>query len=225
MRQIFPSLDHEILKALIVRKLDDPDLVRFIDLILASSDGVLDEAYRMVFFRGDDLLAVTQPRGLPIGNLTSQFWTNVYLNPFDHFVRRELGCAGYVRYVDDFLLFADDKRKLWNWLRAIEWRLVALRLTMHAGAHPRPVTEGVPFLGFVVFPDRRRLKRRKGIHFQRRLARTIREHALGRRRLTEVAALVSGWVNHARSGNTVGLRKAVLRRALIGPGGRANPPQ
>ena len=152
MRQIFPSLDHEILKALIVRKLDDPDLVRFIDLILASSDGVLDEAYRMVFFRGDDLLAVTQPRGLPIGNLTSQFWTNVYLNPFDHFVRRELGCAGYVRYVDDFLLFADDKRKLWNWLRAIEWRLVALRLTMHAGAHPRPVTEGVPFLGFVPRP-------------------------------------------------------------------------
>jgi RNA-directed DNA polymerase len=76
----------------------------------------------------------------------------VYLNPFDHFVKRELGCGGFVRYVDDMLLFGDDKRELCDWLRAIESPLAALRLTMHEGAHPRPVTEGVPFLGFVIFP-------------------------------------------------------------------------
>ena len=61
----------------------------------------------MVWFPGDDLLAACRPRGLPIGNLTSQFWSNCYLHPFDLFVKRELGCRAYLRYVDDFALFAD----------------------------------------------------------------------------------------------------------------------
>ena len=52
-------------------------------------------------FPGDDLLAICRPRGLPIGNLTSQFWSNCYLHPFDQFVTRELGCRAYLRYVDD----------------------------------------------------------------------------------------------------------------------------
>jgi hypothetical protein len=116
----------------------------------------------------DDLLAALRPRGLPIGNLTSQFWANCYLNPFDHFVKRELRCPGYVRYVDDMLLFGDDKRQLWEWKQAVVGRLARLRLTIHPAAQPRPVTEGIPFLGFIVFPERRRLKRRNGVNFARR---------------------------------------------------------
>src|SRR5712691_11976115 len=106
----------------------------------------------MVYFLGDDLFAVNRPRGLPIGNLTSQFWANVYLNPFDHFVKRSLRCQGYVRYVDDLLLFGDDKETLWRWLDAVVSRLAVLRLTIHPGAHPRPADEGIPFLGFIVSP-------------------------------------------------------------------------
>ena len=49
----------------------------------------------------------------------SQFWANVYLNELDQFVKRELHCPAYLRYVDDFLLFADDKRQLWAWKEAI----------------------------------------------------------------------------------------------------------
>ena len=64
------------------------------------------------FFPGDTLFAANRPHGLPIGNLTSQFWANVYLNPLDHFVKRTLKCHGYVRYVDDFLLFSNDKASL-----------------------------------------------------------------------------------------------------------------
>ena len=56
--------------------------------------------YDMVYFPGDDLLSALRPRGLPIGNLTSQFWANVYLNPFDHFVNRALRCSAYVRYAN-----------------------------------------------------------------------------------------------------------------------------
>ena len=167
------------------------------------------------WFPGDDLLAAIRPRGLPIGNLTSQFWANCYLNPFDHFVKRELRCQGYLRYVDDLLLFADDKATLWAWRRRLVERLARLRLTIHPGAHPRPVTEGIPFLGFVVYPDHRRLKRRKAIHYRRRFRGLVARYEAGEVPLERVTASAQGWANHARYGNTVGLRKAVLGSVVI----------
>ena len=219
LRQFFPSMDHAILREILAGKITDPGVLWLIDRILESGTGVLTEEYDMVYFPGDDLFAVHRPRGLPIGNLTSQFWANVYMNPFDHFVKRELRCRGYVRYVDDFLLFAEHKRTLWSWLGAIRGRLAKLRLTMHPGAHPRPVTEGIPFLGFIVFPHRRRLKRRKGIQFQRKLRDLIAAHHNGEIGIEAITASVQGWVNHVRYGNTVGLRKAILRKAVICAGG------
>ena len=215
LRQFFPSVDHAVLRYLLARKIDDKNVLWLIDRVIKSGKGVLSEAYDMVYFAGDDLFAVNRPRGLPIGNLTSQFWANVYLNPFDHFVKRELGCRGYVRYVDDFLLFAEDKATLWKWLEGLIERLVRLRLTIHSGAHPRPVSEGIPFLGFIVFPNRRRLKRRKGIHYQRRLRNMIADYRAGIIPRTRITASVQGWVNHARYGNTVGPRKAVLRQLTL----------
>jgi hypothetical protein len=181
-----------------------------VDQILASGIGVLAEEYQMVYFPGDDLFAVNRPRGLPIGNLTSQFWANVYLDPLDHFVKRTLRCPGYVRYVDDVLLFGADKVALWDWKRALEQRFAALRLTLHDGAQPRPVGEGIPFLGFIVFPDRRRLKRRKGVQFQRKLRRLITAWRSGEIDDERLAFTLTGWLNHVRYGNTVGLRRALL---------------
>jgi len=64
---------------------------RLIDQILDNGAEVLRSEYQMVYFPGDDLFAVECPRGLPIGNLTSQFWANVYLNELDQRVNRELG--------------------------------------------------------------------------------------------------------------------------------------
>ena len=179
VRQFFPSVDHQLLKAQIAKQVEDADGLELVGRILASGEGVQDEAYETTFFPGDDLLAAVRPRGLPIGNLTSQFWANVYLNAVDHFIKREVGCRGYVRYVDDLLLFGDDKGELWRWLGAIELRMASLRLRLHQGAHPRPVGEGFPFPGFTIFPERRRLKRRKGIHAQRRLVQLARDQ--GRR--------------------------------------------
>lgn len=210
IRKFFPSIDHFVLREILGRKIQDGDVLWLVDHILESGIGVLSEEYEMVYFPGDDLFAVLRPRGLPIGNLTSQFWANCYMNPFDHFVKRELRCKGYLRYVDDFVLFADDKRVLWDWLRAIEARLASLRLTIHSGSHPRPVTEGLPFLGFVIYPDRRKLKRRKGIHFRRRFRIRVAQYLAKEITLDELTASVRGWVNHTRYGNTVGLRKTVL---------------
>ena len=210
VRQFFPSLDHAILLAALARKISDPDVFALCRLILESGQGVLRDEYAMVWFPGDDLLAATRPRGLPIGNLTSQFWANCYLNPFDHFVKRELRCPGYVRYVDDFALFADDKRMLWEWKDCLVERLAQLRLTIHPGPHPRPVTEGLPFLGFTVYPHRRRLKRRKGVHFARQLRGQLAQCEAGEIPISEVTQSVRSWVSHASHGNTVGLRKALL---------------
>jgi hypothetical protein len=215
LRQYFPSIDHYILSAILARKIADPRVLWLCEQIIASGAGVLRNEYDMVYFPGDDLFAALRPRGLPIGNLTSQFWANVYLSGFDHFVKRELRCPAYVRYVDDFLLFAEDKRVLWEWKLRIEERLAALRLTLHPGAQPRPVTEGFPFLGFIIDPQRRRLKRRKGIDFRRRFKRLLGAYAQGEIPLSRVTASVQGWANHARFGDTWGLRRAVLSRMRI----------
>ncbi len=137
---------------------------------------------------------------------------NVYLNPLDHFIKRKLRCKGYVRYVDDLLLFADDKATLWRWKQALIERAARFRLCFHDGAHPRPVTEGIPFLGFIVFPEKRRLKRRKGVHFRRKYRRLLRQQREGRLPVSQVTASVRGWANHVRYANTVGLRKKALSR-------------
>jgi hypothetical protein len=79
--------------------------MRLITAVIDSGRGVLDEEYVPPFFPGDDLFSLLRPRGLPIGNLTSQFFANVFLDSLDHFVREELRVPGYVRYADDLVLF------------------------------------------------------------------------------------------------------------------------
>lgn len=210
--QFFPSIDHQILRCILARKLADDRIVWLVDQILESGRGVLAEAYAMVYFPGDDLFAVNRPRGLPIGNLTSQFWGNVYLNVLDQFVKRTLHCAGYVRYVDDFLLFSNSKRQLWAWKNAIRECLAGLRLTLHERSSTvYPVTHGIPFLGFHVYPTHRRLKRRNGVAFARRYRKLRRAAARGEITLEELDRRVQGWLAHAAHGDTYGLRRALLK--------------
>ena len=213
IRQFFPAIDHALLLATIRRVVVDPDVLWLCQVILESGRDVLAEEYDMVYFPGDDLLAAIRDRGLPIGNLTSQFWGNVYLNQLDHFIKRDLKCGAYLRFVDDFLHFADDKATLWRWRAEIVDFLATLRLTLHeARCVPRPVTEGLPFLGFVVYPHHRRLKRRKGIAYRRRLRLLLARYQAGEIPLEQVTASVQGWVNHVRYGQTYGLRRDLFRQ-------------
>jgi retron-type reverse transcriptase len=224
VRQYFPSLDHALLRDELARLIADETTLALCDQIIASGVGVLSEEYDMQWFASDDpstgsgqgLFAALRPRGLPIGNLTSQFWANVYLNRFDHWVKRELKCEGYVRYVDDCLLFGNDKAQLHAWRAAIIEQLAALRLTLHEGrAQISPVTHGIPFLGFRVYPTHRRLKRRNGVNFQRRFKGLGRQYERGELSLGQLTASVRGWVNHARYGDTYGLRRAVLGQQTL----------
>jgi len=209
VKQFFPSVDHAVLRASLAKMLPDESVLWLIDGILESGRGVLSEEYEMVYFPGDDLFAMQRPRGLPIGNLTSQWWANCYLNPFDQFVKRELGCRGYLRYVDDFLLFGDSKRELMVWRERSSKRLERLRITLHEGsAYPKPVEEGIPFLGFQIFPEYRRLKPRKGYSFRRKLSHLVRSAPQEKLRSS-----IQGWINHVRYGDTFGLRRSMLRQS------------
>lgn len=214
----FPSLDHAILRTELANVIRGEDTLWLIDRILKSGEGVLRDEYEMVWFPGDDLLAIDRPRGLPIGNLTSQFWSNCYLNPFDWFVVRELRCPAYLRYVDDFALFSDSKSQLWEWKQAAIERLARLRLTIHEkNAQVTPVEHGIPWLGFVVYPTHRKVKARNVVNFRRRLADRIDDYEAGRISFAELDASVQGWINHVCYGDTWGLRGHVLGSLRIKP--------
>lgn len=165
----------------------------------------------MHWFPGDDLLTPLRPRGLPIGNLTSQFWGNVYLNGLDQHVKRRLGCRAYARYVDDFVLFADDKARLHGWKEEVGAWLQCLRLTLH----PRksvvfPVRDGIDFLGYRVFPMRRRVRRVAVRRFTRRLRRLREAYRAGEVGLEHVHQSVQSWITHVSHAQSYRLRRAVL---------------
>ncbi len=212
IRQHFPSLDHTILKETLFGYVPDGQTQALISTIIQSGEGVLADAYQMAYFDGDDLFAIHRPRGLPIGNLTSQFWSNCYLNGFDWFVSRTLGCKGYIRYVDDFALFSNSRKELATWRTEVIRYLARLRLSVHE--HQTAITHsnaGIPWLGFVVYSTHRRLKRRNVVYFRRRLASNMALYATGDISFAELDASVQGWINHARYADSWGLRGAIFR--------------
>ena len=169
-------------------------------------------------FPGDDLFSALRPRGLPIGNLTSQFWSNCYMNPLDQFVKRQLRCPAWLRYVDDMAAFSDSKQQLWEWKAAILERLQSLRLTVHEeSAQVAPVACGIPWLGFVIYPTHRRLKARKAVESTRRIGAAFHAWQQGRSTFADFDAVVQGWINHVRYADTWGLRRQVLERFVWTP--------
>jgi retron-type reverse transcriptase len=215
IQQFFPAVDHVILKSILAKTIACAPTLRLCEKIIDSGVGVLNHEYEMRWFPGDDLFAANRPRGLPIGNQTSQFWANVYLNELDQFVKHTLRCTGYVRYVDDFLLFADDKTTLHQWRDEIIAFLHSLRLTIHENrAQPCPVEQGIPFLGFTVYPDHRRLKRSKGMSYRRYLKTMWRRYQAGEITREQGRASVMAWLGHVQHGDTFGLRQKLFREIV-----------
>jgi RNA-directed DNA polymerase len=216
--QHFASIDHSVLLDTLRRQIPEADVMALVEVIVESGRGVLDEEYCYVPFPGDDLLAICRPRGLPIGNLTSQFWSNCYLHPFDQFVKRELGCRAYLRYVDDFALFSDSKRELWAWKASIIGRLARLRLVIHeTRTQVVPVGAGIPWLGFVVYPTHRLVKARKVRNAHRRLRARLAAYHAGDISFAELDAAIRGWIAHVGHADSWGLRERVLDSLVIRP--------
>ncbi len=202
IKSYFPSIDHELLKEAVRERISCSGTLWLIDTII---DGSNPQPRPGLYFPGDTLFTPFQRRlGLPIGNLTSQFFANYYLDPLDHYVKEVLGCKGYVRYVDDFVLFADSKPQLWRWKKNIDRFLLDFRLKLHPKrCHIFPSTLGYPFLGQVVFPTHRRLVASNVRRFKKRLRRwrQVPPENLGQR--------LASWRGHAEQADSVHLLRSL----------------
>lgn len=217
--KFFPTIDHATLEGILGRTLADPQILWLCTTIIASGAGVLDSEREPRWFPGDDLFAPLRPQGLPIGNLTSQFWANTYLNELDQFVKRELKCRAYLRYADDFLLFSDDKPTLHAWHSELRsFAAARLRLQLHERkCQVYPTRTGVPFLGFRHYGSHRRLRRASVVRFGRRLLDMQRAFAAGTTSREKIGERIQSWCAHAAHGSTYRLRNRMLRQATFTP--------
>lgn len=216
IRKYFPNIDHEILKASLRRTIKCPDTLWLCDRII---DGSNPQGEGVEYFPGDDWLAPVQRRkGLPIGNLTSQFFANVYLNGLDHFVKETLGTRKYLRYVDDFALFSDDRGFLADARSAIQTYLIQIRLRLHSVKTQLFETrQGANFVGFRVLPDRIRVRNDNLRRSRRRCRFLQRGYASGDILLQELTQRLQSWEAHLLHGNTHRLRQRIFEQLVFSP--------
>jgi RNA-directed DNA polymerase len=213
----FPAIDHAVLKRDLRRRIAcEPTLV-LLDAVIDGSNAQEPVELR---FPGDDLLApIERRRGLPIGNLTSQFFANVYLDPLDHFVKEVLRCRRYLRYVDDFALFHDDPAQLAAWRDEIAAFLTGRRLVLHpAKTAIAPTGAPATFLGYELLADGgRRLPAESVARFRNRLRGMRDRWRAGTIGETEVRSRIEAWIAHAAFADTWRLRQAIFRDGWFDP--------
>lgn len=205
----FPSIDHLILKERIRKKIKCPDTRWLIDAIIDNSNP--QEAVH-AYFEGDDLFTpYERKRGLPIGNLTSQFFANIYLSGLDHFVKETLRVKSYVRYVDDFALFSDDRVNLEDARVRIEDFLSGYRLRVHPVKSQLFETRlGASFVGYRVLQDRVRVKSDNIRRARWRLRKMQAEYSTGRIELVELQQRLRSWIAHLEHADAFLLRESVF---------------
>lgn len=213
----FPAIDHAVLKRDLRRRLCCPRTLALCDTII---DGSNPQEPVLLFYPGDDLFTPHERRrGLPIGNLTSQLFGNVYLNPLDHFVKEVLRVPGYVRYVDDFALFGPNAAQLHEWRERVAAFLAQRRLSLH----PRktvlePTALPTLFLGYVLHPGWRALPPDNVRRFRNRLNHLRDRWRAGTVDMAEVQQRIGAWVAHAQHANTWRLREDLFRGKRFDPG-------
>lgn len=160
VRKYYDSVDHTVLKVQLRKKFKDAMLLKIFDSIIDSYQTVPE-------------------KGLPIGNLTSQYFANMYLSVLDHFALERWGATGLVRYMDDILLFADDKAALKQCVQNLtQYALNELKLTMKPPVFAKSQS-GIPFLGYRVFPYKILLAGRSKRRFRSKLMTYTDKYASG----------------------------------------------
>lgn len=209
IKKYFPTIDHEILKQLIRHKIKCKDTLWLIDKIIDNSN---EQEPIIQYFPDDTLLTPIERRhGLPIGNLTSQFFANIYLNPLDHFIKEQLRCKAYVRYVDDFALFSDDFQYLANCRQQIEDFLIQVRLKIHPIKSQLFLTQtGANFLGFRIFHHKIRVRNQNIHRGRRRLKRLQKDFEEGKINISDVNMSLNSWNAHLEHGDTWRLRQQIF---------------
>lgn len=205
----FPSIDHEILKSILMRKIGDESLLRLIDNVI---DNAPEQNSPAVLFPGDDLFTLMErKRGIPIGNLTSQFFANVYLNELDKYIKHECRVRDYLRYMDDFLLFSDSKEELAEIKKKLERFLEGLRLELHSRkTQIFPLKNGIKFLGFHIFENKMRLQKENIRRFEKRMSKRQKQYADYEIDSGAISQGIVAWLGHAGHGDTKRLINKLL---------------
>jgi retron-type reverse transcriptase len=197
VEKYFDSIDHGILMELIARKVKDARLLRLLERIIHNSD----------VSRG-----LEEGKGLPIGNLTSQFFANVYLNALDHHVKDKRGEKAYIRYMDDMVVFADSRDQLRETLKDIE-EYIAENLKLRIKERATCINtrlHGLPFLGYRIFPKVIRVKRENLKRVKARLAGRIAEYGRGEISEAELAMSARSWFEFVGFADSLALRQSFL---------------
>lgn len=192
IKHYFATIDHEVLLNILKRKINDSELIKLIETILNS----FDTNY--------------QRKGLPLGNYTSQFFANVYLNHLDYFVKHRLKAKYYIRYVDDFIILHKDKSVLCDYKDKIEKYLKFLKLELHPEkSEIHALRNGITFLGYRIFYHYRLLRKRNIRYFKRRLSEKLELYRSEIIREKELDGFINGWMGYSSFANTHNSNKKI----------------
>ncbi len=199
VRKFFETVDHDLLKKLLRRIIKDPFMLRLLDRII-------DHAVP-----GNE-----SGRGLPIGNLTSQHFANLFLGELDHFLKDQLRVKSYLRYMDDFIIFGPDARELQGLLIQVETFLATtLKLELKESAtRIAPVSEGVPFLGMRIYRDLIRIQRPNLIRFRKKMKKLESDYISGRISEADLTCSMNSRIAHLSHANTFCLRKKEFEHSM-----------
>jgi len=194
IKQYFENVDHKVLMSILKNKISDPKIIWLIRIILAN------------------YVSKKANKGMPLGNLTSQFFANVYLNELDQFVKHKLRAKYYIRYVDDFVILGHSYNVLEDYKTKIDQFLdQKLALKLHPDKSKIiPIRKGVEFLGMRIFPYHKLLKKKNLRKFQRKLQLVYTEFDKQKIEYDKVYDLLEGWCAYAKNANTYNLRRKVL---------------
>ena len=199
IKSYFATMDHEVLINILRKKIKDEDFIRLIKKILNNFE------------------TNKHGKGLPLGNYTSQFFANVYLNHLDYFVKHKLKAKYYIRYVDDFVVLHKNKEILLEYMNKIGKYLQFLKLDLHPDkTEIQALRNGITFLGYRVFYHYRLLRKRNIRYFQRRLKEKIGFYRCGLISKKELESFLQGWQGYSNFANTYNFNKRFKEVVTIG---------
>ena len=165
----FYRISHRVLKKILRKKIDD-------DRLLYLLFGIIDCDHRPFGLPRGKSPGEVKPEemlydvGMPIGNLMSQTFANLYLDALDQYCKRVLGIDKYIRYMDDVIILGDSKEKLWSWRNSIDHFLLSeLELDLNKKTCIRPIRDGIEFVGYRIFPTHVVLRKQTTLHIKRSL--------------------------------------------------------
>ncbi len=226
IKGFFYNLDKNILFKQFFNDIQKSDLRGKKEILWLANKIIYHDSTKNFSFKGDKtklallpshktLFKISKEKGLPIGNLTSQFFANVYLNKFDHFIKRELRIKGYLRYVDDFVLFSDSKEALKEAKKRIELYLKEhLSLELREDFKLKRTTQGLDFLGYIIRPHYLLVRNRVVKNYKHKKAQFLDyyESKRGKVSLAEINGFLSvqaSFAGHTRHADSYNLMKKV----------------